>query len=143
MWNIKNNFLNKWILFPLYFCVTLSRRNCKKIFSINAAIQVFCLRGGIRVARWCVFKPKIPIWVNFWGPYIDRKMLMYFMAIWNILRTFGKFYDHLVHFCWFGTFFWFWYHVPTKIWQPWAFRIIYFLLSVRMTPNPMASLHWR
>jgi hypothetical protein len=23
-------------------------------------------------------------------------MLIYFMAIWNILRTFGKFYDHLV-----------------------------------------------
>jgi hypothetical protein len=29
-----------------------------------------------------IFKPKIPIKVNFW----------------NILLTFGKFYDHLVHF---------------------------------------------
>jgi hypothetical protein len=25
-------------------------------------------------------------------------MLMYFMAFWNIFWTFGKFYDHLVHF---------------------------------------------
>jgi hypothetical protein len=26
------------------------------------------------------------------------KMLIYFKAIWNILQTFGIFYDHLVHF---------------------------------------------
>jgi hypothetical protein len=25
-------------------------------------------------------------------------MLIYFMAIWNILQTFGIFYDHMVHF---------------------------------------------
>jgi hypothetical protein len=25
-------------------------------------------------------------------------MLIYFIAIWNILQTFGIFYDHLVHF---------------------------------------------
>jgi hypothetical protein len=29
---------------------------------------------------------------------IDWKMLIYFMAIWNILSTFGEFYDHLVNF---------------------------------------------
>jgi hypothetical protein len=29
---------------------------------------------------------------------LDLKMLIYFMAIWNILQTFGIFYDHLVHF---------------------------------------------
>jgi hypothetical protein len=29
---------------------------------------------------------------------LDGKMLIYFMAIWNILRPFGKFCDHLVHF---------------------------------------------
>jgi hypothetical protein len=28
----------------------------------------------------------------------DGKILIYFMAIWNTLRTFGIFYDHLVHF---------------------------------------------
>jgi hypothetical protein len=36
---------------------------------------------------------------------LDKKMLIYFMAIWNILRTFGKFYDHLVHFLFIGLFF--------------------------------------
>jgi hypothetical protein len=29
---------------------------------------------------------------------LDWKMLIYFMAIWNILRTFGKCYDHFVRF---------------------------------------------
>jgi hypothetical protein len=29
---------------------------------------------------------------------LDGKMLLYFMAIWNILRTFGIFYNYLVHF---------------------------------------------
>jgi hypothetical protein len=28
----------------------------------------------------------------------EGKMLIYFMAIWNILHTFGIFYDQLVHF---------------------------------------------
>jgi hypothetical protein len=51
-----------------------------------------------RVARWFVFRPKIPIRVNFGGPNIDWKMLIYFMAIWNILWPFVIFYDHLVHF---------------------------------------------
>jgi hypothetical protein len=35
---------------------------------------------------------------------LDLKMLIYFMAIWNILRTYGIFYDHLVHLCSFGIF---------------------------------------
>jgi hypothetical protein len=34
---------------------------------------------------------------KFWR-ILDWKMLIYFMAIWNILQTFGIFYDHLVHF---------------------------------------------
>jgi hypothetical protein len=47
-----------------------------------------------RVARWFIFKPKIPIWVNFG----DWKLFIHFLAIWNILQTFGIFYGHLVHF---------------------------------------------
>jgi hypothetical protein len=38
---------------------------------------------------------KVPIWVNFGGPW---KMLIYFMAVWNILQTFSICHDHLVHF---------------------------------------------
>jgi hypothetical protein len=34
---------------------------------------------------------------------LDWKMLVYFMASWNILIRFGKFYGHLVHF----VFFWY------------------------------------
>jgi hypothetical protein len=43
-----------------------------------------------RVARWFVFKPKIPIWVNFEGPKIGK--------CWNILWPFGIFYGHLGYF---------------------------------------------
>jgi hypothetical protein len=38
---------------------------------------------------------------KFWRA-LGRKMFIYFMAIWNILRTFVIFYDHLVHFSGFG-----------------------------------------
>jgi hypothetical protein len=34
---------------------------------------------------------------KFWRA-LDWKMFIYFMAIWNILWTFGIFFDHLVHF---------------------------------------------
>jgi hypothetical protein len=43
------------------------------------------LRVGGRVARWFVFKPNIPIWVNFRGPYVDWEKWICFMAIWDIL----------------------------------------------------------
>jgi hypothetical protein len=49
----------------------------------------------------------------------DWKMVIYFMAIGNILWIFGIFYDHSVHFVSiFLHFFQFWYHAPRKIWQP-------------------------
>jgi hypothetical protein len=44
----------------------------------------------VRVARWYIFKPKIPIWVNFGGPW-NRKDLY-------ILWPFGIYYGHLVYF---------------------------------------------
>jgi hypothetical protein len=34
---------------------------------------------------------------KFWRA-LDWKLLIYFVPIWNILETFGIFYDHLVHF---------------------------------------------
>jgi hypothetical protein len=50
---------------------------------------------------------------------LDWKMLTYFMAIWNILRTFGISYDHLEHFLFIGyIFFRFWDFATRKIWQP-------------------------
>jgi hypothetical protein len=53
------------------------------------------------------------------GRALDWKMLIYFMPIWNILQTFGIFYNQLSHFVFISCiFFQFWYHVPRKIWQP-------------------------
>jgi hypothetical protein len=56
------------------------------------------------------FQTKNPNLGKFWRA-LDWKMLIYFMAIWNILMIFGIFYDHLEHFvfiwyilCSFGTF---------------------------------------
>jgi hypothetical protein len=58
----------------------------------------------IRVARWFVFKPKIPIWVNFGGPQIGKCLyikwplgvffgdLGYFMTICYVLYSFGTFF---------------------------------------------------
>jgi hypothetical protein len=59
-----------------------------------------------RVARWFVFKPKIPILVNFGGSCngngIFYNHLVYFTAIGNILWLFGIFCGHLVYFPCFG-----------------------------------------
>jgi hypothetical protein len=68
---------------------------------------------------------------KFWRA-LDWKMLIHFMALWNIygylgyvldiwdiFRTFGIFYGHLGYFCVHLVHFsGFWYHVPRKIWQP-------------------------
>jgi hypothetical protein len=35
-------------------------------FLLSLTWQSFGLKS--RVARWCIFKPKIPIWVNFGAP---------------------------------------------------------------------------
>jgi hypothetical protein len=64
------------------------------------------------------FQTKNPNLGKFWRA-LDGKMLKYFTAIWNILRTFGIFCDHLVPF----VFIWyifsrFWYHEPKKSGNP-------------------------
>jgi hypothetical protein len=43
------------------------------------------------------FQTKNPNLGKLWRA-LDWIMLIYFMAIWNILQTFGIFNDHLVHF---------------------------------------------
>jgi hypothetical protein len=74
-----------------------------------------------RVARWYIFKPKIPIWVHFGVPFNERLCVVTFMEIRSILLPFRKFYVHLVYiFCGhFGIFVPLWYVVPRKIWHPW------------------------
>jgi hypothetical protein len=50
------------------------------------------IRISSRVARWFVFKPKIPIWVNFGGPCNGKCCY-----IGSILRQLETFYCHLVY----------------------------------------------
>jgi hypothetical protein len=58
------------------------------------AKEVFSIVLG-KVARWFIFKPKIPFFGNFGGTW-NEKMLVYSLAIWSKLRPFGTFYGHLV-----------------------------------------------
>jgi hypothetical protein len=51
----------------------------------------------IRVARWFIFIPKIPIWINYWRA-LEWKVFVYFMTIRNILRPFGIVFGRLVLF---------------------------------------------
>jgi hypothetical protein len=64
----------------------------KYTYISNNLFNIFCAR----VARWFVFKQKLPIWANFGGA-LDWKMLIYFIYVCNTSWTFGKFYDHLEH----------------------------------------------
>jgi hypothetical protein len=50
---------------------------------------------GNRVARWYIFKPKIPIWEKFGGPLNGK--------CWFSLWSFGTFYGHLVYLWAFGN----------------------------------------
>jgi hypothetical protein len=55
-------------------------------FTVNGPF----FRAGSWVAKWFVFKPKMPIWVNFGGPCDGR--------CWYILWPFGLFDGHLAIF---------------------------------------------
>jgi hypothetical protein len=52
---------------------------------------------GSRVARWHIFKPKIPIWVFRYQRDLQWLTLIYFIAVWSILRPFGICCGHLVY----------------------------------------------
>jgi hypothetical protein len=79
--------------------------------------------NNTRVSRWFVFKPKIPIWVNFIGSCNG--------SCWYILWAFGIFYCHLVFFIviWYIVF---WYVVPKRIWQPWTMLVFLCLVFLTM-----------
>jgi hypothetical protein len=69
--------------------------------------QTFFLRGQSRVARWFIFKPKIPVWVIIYGPRLENVEtfyvhLLYLADVWDILWPFGTFRVNLVHFFVFG-----------------------------------------
>jgi hypothetical protein len=66
-----------------------------------------------RVARWFIFKPKIPFM-----RVLQWQILVYFMTIWSILRPLEIIYGRLVYFMSFGHFSPFWYFVPKKYCNP-------------------------
>jgi hypothetical protein len=53
--------------------------------------------GHIQCCKMVCIETKNPNLGKFWRA-LDWTMLIYFIAIWSILRTFGIFHDHLVHF---------------------------------------------
>jgi hypothetical protein len=65
---------------------------------------------------------------KFWRA-LDWKMLIYFMAVWNILPTSGIFYDHFVHFVFILVYFSGFGIMHQKIWQPCS-RISPFLCCI-------------
>jgi hypothetical protein len=78
-----------------------------RIFLLFRCLEAW-LTVSSRVARWFIFEPKIPIWVNFVVPWIgnclyilcpsviDYGLLGYSMTILYILCSFGTFFLVLV-----------------------------------------------
>jgi hypothetical protein len=60
------------------------------LFGRRFVFALWLLVAVIRDARWFVFKPKIPIWINLGGSCNGK--------FWNILCPFGLFYGHLKYF---------------------------------------------
>jgi hypothetical protein len=72
-------------------------------FSLNG------LKLGRSVARWHIFKPKLPLWVNFKCLAMKyagkvKGHFVYFPPIWYILWPFGTFCGHFGNFSRFGIF---------------------------------------
>jgi hypothetical protein len=65
------------------------------------------LRVGVWVAGWSLFKPNIPIWVHFGGPWNGKSC--------HIFWSFGILYENLYILLPFVNFV----VEPRKIWQPW------------------------
>jgi hypothetical protein len=89
--------------------------------------QNFCTGGGshltinisirkrltkARVARWFVFKPKIPIWVNFGGPSNGKCCFGIFYWYLDNVWQFGIVCSNLLYFSHFGIL------GARRIWQP-------------------------
>jgi hypothetical protein len=87
--------LSELMLFNLFTFSSLQgeQTSAGSFFGFNLFIYI----NGLRDCQMVYFQTKIPIWENI-RRAIDWKMFLYFMAIWNILRTFGTSSDHLEHF---------------------------------------------
>jgi hypothetical protein len=77
-----------WYNFLLSAFHPCGRFPCRKHIKRSRILQQLKHKHqlSLSVARWFIFWPKIPIWVNFWGPKIGK--------CWCILWTFGILWGH-------------------------------------------------
>jgi hypothetical protein len=62
-----------------------NRRQASCRLHLTRGREIFA-SSNCRVARWFIFKLKIPTWVHFGGPWNGKDFLYFiFMIIWNIL----------------------------------------------------------
>jgi hypothetical protein len=76
-------------------------------------------RSPIRGCQMVFFQTKNPNLGTF-RKFLQLKMLVYFMPIWNILWPFAIFYGQWVILWYLGIFPPFWYIESRTIWQPWS-----------------------
>jgi hypothetical protein len=82
-------------------CCLIKRRRCKTAFSVSVVKKVLEFKSSKgRFYQGCqmvYFQTKNPNLAKFCRA-LDGKILLYFMDIWNISRTFGIFHGHLEYF---------------------------------------------
>jgi hypothetical protein len=90
--------------------------------------------GQLQGCQMVCFQTKNTKLVKFWR-VLQWKLLVYFMDIWSILRSFS------IHVFWLISIFSpFWYIVPIKIWQPWPNPPKWIIWSVLLrSPNELYS----
>jgi hypothetical protein len=88
---IKGYFL---IRLPMYVCYLLKINSFRRklIYTFNERVK----KVRFRVARWYIFKPKIPLWVNFRGSWNGKGWYILWPFGIYILRPFGTVYGHFV-----------------------------------------------
>jgi hypothetical protein len=85
-----------WGLKRTYPCWKVLLLSCKHDLLLIQWLRMYKARKhqGCQMVNFQNKNPKL-------GPFgraLDWKMLIYFVASWNILQTFGIYYDHLVYF---------------------------------------------
>jgi hypothetical protein len=110
--DVLNLFLFVCLFFPLFVCFCSDWLKLTRSYFSDwhpEKIDWFCLAFepaktldyfGIQGCQMVCFQTKNPNLGQFWSA-LDWKIFIYFMAICNILWTFGIFYDHLAHFAYF------------------------------------------
>jgi hypothetical protein len=80
------------------------------VMMLNWLACMYFVKPSTRIARWYIFKPKIPIWANFWWSFNGTSILwpfdlffsylvyLFYCKIWYKLWSFGINCGHLVYF---------------------------------------------